>query len=133
VSDATPDGALDLLIEAIAARDLTATLSAFSTEHDAASVVGSEAGETALGRGGIEGFFRRIYARPGSFHFKLPERTWARRGDMAWVVAEGTVVEPTAPQAKPYRLTGVFVYEYGAWRLALWSGAEPVRSDSPLP
>jgi hypothetical protein len=59
---------LDLLIEAMATRDLTASLSAFSA--DAAAVA-----------------------------------------------------------AKPYRLTGVFVREHGAWKLALWSGAEPVRSE----
>lgn len=124
-----PDADLDRLIDAIAARDHDATLSAFSTEHDPA-VVGSEPGETAIGRAEVEGFVSRLDARPGAFRFSFPKRTWAARGDVAWVFAEGTVIQPLATMAKPYRLTGVFVLEDSAWKMVLWSGAEPSRSAS---
>jgi hypothetical protein len=118
---------LDLLIEAIATRDLAASLSAFSTDTDPA-IIGSEAGEVALGREEVEAFLRRISTRPSSFRFDLPARTWAQRDEVVWVIAEGTVVEPFAVVAKPYRLTGVFIREHGVWKLALWCGAQPVRS-----
>lgn len=49
---------------------------------------------------------------------------------MAWLTAEGSVVEPAAAGGKPYRLTAIFVREEGVWKLALWSGAEPVHSAS---
>jgi hypothetical protein len=119
---------LDLLIEAIATRDLAASLSAFSTDA-APAIIGSDSGEVAIGREEVEAFLRRISTRPSSFRFDLPARTWAQRDEVVWVVAEGTVVEPFAVAAKPYRLTGVFIREHGVWKLALWSGAEPVRSE----
>jgi hypothetical protein len=119
---------LDLLIEAMATRDLAASLSAFSTDA-APAIIGSESGEVAIGREEVEAFLRRISTRRSSFRFDLPARTWAQWDEVGWVVAEGTVVEPFAVAAKPYRLTGVFVREHGAWKLALWSGAEPVRSE----
>jgi hypothetical protein len=122
-----PNADLDRLIEAVAARDLAASLAAFSVDHDPA-LLGSESGEVAMGTERIEAFFRRLYSRPGSFRFDLPDRTWAQHESVAWVVAEGSVVEPSEATAKPYRMSGVFIRERGAWKLALWSGAEPVQS-----
>lgn len=95
------DAAFDSLIEAIARRDLSSTLAAFSADHDAA-LLGSEAGESARGAAAIEAFFRRIFARPGSFRFEFPERSWTVHGAVAWLVAEGTVVEPAGLAAKSY-------------------------------
>ena len=121
------EAALDSLIRAVAARDLSRTLACFTTEREPA-VLGSEAGEAAVGLAGIEGFFRRVYDRPAPFRFEFPERSWTIHGDVAWLTAEGSVVEPTAADAKGYRLTAVFVREPGTWKLALWSGAEPVHA-----
>ena len=129
VADQALDSALDSLIRAMAARDLLTTLAWFSSGH-APAVLGSEAGEAAVGRAGIEAFFRRIYDRPASFRFDFPERSWTVRGDVAWLTADGSVVEPDAAGDKPYRLTAIFVREEGVWKLALWSGAEPVQSTS---
>ena len=120
---------LDALIEAVLDRDLDGTLICLSSEHEPA-IVGSEAGEVALGRRGVEGFFRRIYARAEPFRFDFPERLWSVHGDVAWLTADGSVVEPAAADGKPYRLTAVFVVEDGAWRLALWSGSEPTDTGS---
>ena len=117
---------MDSLIRAIAARDLSSTLECFWSGH-APAVLGSEVGEAAVGRAGIDAFFRRIYSRPAAFHFDFPERTWIIRDDVAWLTAEGSVVESVAAGDKPYRLTAIFVREEGVWKLALWSGAEPVH------
>ncbi|MBV9413016.1 MAG: nuclear transport factor 2 family protein [Acidimicrobiia bacterium] len=124
---------LDALIQALVNRDLAGTLVCLSSRQEPA-VVGSEAGEVAMGRDGVEGFFRRIYARPQPFRFDFPSRSWRVQGDVAWLTADGSVLEPTAADDKAYRLTAVFVLEDGAWKLALWSGAEPIgnaaRRDS---
>lgn len=121
------DAAFDCLIEAIARRDLSRTLTAFSADP-AAAVLGSEARESAKGTAEIETFFRRIFARPGSFRFELPERSWTVHGAVAWLVAEGTVIEPAGGAAKPYRLTAILVRDHTVWKVALWSGAEPADS-----
>ena len=124
MADQLPDAALDLLIQAIVERDLRRTLDCMSSRQEPA-VVGSEAGETAVGRDGVAGFFRRIYSRPQPFRFEFPSRSWRVHDDVAWLTADGSVVEPMATAAKAYRLTAVFVVEDGAWKLALWSGSEP--------
>lgn len=124
------DAALDALIQAIADRDLVGTLVWVSSVQEPA-VLGSEAGETALGRSGIEDFFRRVYARSQPFRFDFPDRSWSVHRDVAWLRAEGSVVEPAATGDQPYRLTAVFVTEAGAWKLALWSGSEPAGSAPP--
>lgn len=118
------DAVLDALIQGLVDSDLAGTLVCLSSEQEPA-VIGSEAGEVALGRSGVEGFFRRIYARPQPFRFEFPKRSWSVHGDVAWLTAHGSVVEPAATEGKPYRLTAVFVVEGGAWKLALWSGSEP--------
>ncbi len=124
--DQSLDAVLDALIQALLDRDLIGTLVCLSSRQEPA-VVGSEAGEVALGRSGVEGFFRRIYARSQPFRFDFPSRSWSVHGDVAWLTADGSVVEPGATDRKPYRLTAVFVVEDEAWKLALWSGSEPAE------
>ena len=123
------DAALDSLIQALVDRDLARTLVCLSSRQEPA-IVGSEAGEVARGGGGVELFFRRIYARPGPFRFDFPARSWSVHGNVAWITADGSVVEPAATERKAYRLTAVFVVEDGKWKLALWSGSEPARPAS---
>jgi hypothetical protein len=53
---------LDLLIEAIATRDLAASLSAFSTDA-APAIIGSESGEVAIGSEEVEAFLRPHFHR----------------------------------------------------------------------
>ncbi|MBV9101432.1 MAG: nuclear transport factor 2 family protein [Candidatus Dormibacteraeota bacterium] len=129
MADQNLDAVLDALIQALMDRDLAGTLACLSSRQEPA-VIGSEANEVALGRDGVAGFFRRIYARPEPFRFDFPTRSWSVRGDVAWLTADGSVLEPAATEDKAYRLTAVFVVEDGAWKLALWSGSEPADSDS---
>ncbi|MBV8445423.1 MAG: nuclear transport factor 2 family protein [Candidatus Dormibacteraeota bacterium] len=129
MADQNLDAVLDALIQALVHRDLAGTLACLSSRQEPA-VLGSEAGELALGRNGVERFFRRIYATPQPFRFDFPRRSWSVHGDVAWLTADGSVVEPAATDRKPYRLTAVFIFEDGAWRLALWSGSEPASPAS---
>jgi hypothetical protein len=129
MADSIPDAAFDALIQAVAARDLDKTLAGLSFKHGP-TVVGSEEGESAHGREAVEAFFTRIYDLPQGFRFEFPQRLWTVRGDVAWLVAEGTVIEPGEEAAKPYRLAAVLVRDEATWRLSLWSGAEPVRARS---
>ena len=118
------DEVLDAFIHALVNRDLAGTLACVSSGQEPA-VVGSEAGEVAVGRRVVEGFFRRICALPQPFIFHFPERSWSLHDDVAWLTADGSVVEPGTTEGKPYRLAAVFVIEDGTWKLALWSGSEP--------
>ena len=124
-----PGRTLDRLLSAIADRNLHDTLACFSSDDDVA-VLGSERGEEARGRRAIKGFFSNAYANPGAYRFELPDRTVSARGDVAWLVAGGTVIEPGETESKPYRLTAVFVRTRGRWQLVLWSGSEPVADAS---
>lgn len=121
----SPSAVLDALLQAIDARRLPATLGCFALQADPA-VLGSERGELARGQEAVEAFFARIYGSSRPYQFDLPNRVLATHGDVAWMVAEGTVVEPTGAAAKPYRLTAVFIRIDTGWRIALWSGSEPV-------
>ena len=124
--DLQPGDILDRLLSAIAANDLPATLACFTSGLDV-EVVGSEKGEQARGREAVESFFRRVYTKPQAYRFLLPTRALTIHRDVAWMVADGSVTEPGDTQSKPYRLTAVFVRDETGWRVALWSGSEPVR------
>jgi ketosteroid isomerase-like protein len=127
--ESSADAALDSLIQAVSARDFDETLAGMSFLHGP-TVVGSEEGESAHGREEIEAFFNRIYERTEGFRFQFPQRLWTVHGDVAWLVADGTVIEPGEEAAKPYRLTAVLVRDADTWRLSLWSGAEPAPARS---
>lgn len=129
MAESSLDAALDSLIKAISGRDLDKTLAGLSF-LTGPTVLGSEEGESAHGREAVQAFFTRIYDRPQGFRFEFPQRRWIDHGDVAWMVADGTVIEPAEEAAKPYRLTAVLVREGATWRLSLWSGAEPVRARS---
>jgi hypothetical protein len=126
-NDVQPGVVIDRLLTAIARRDLSATLDCFSSSPDVA-VVGSEAGERAHGREAVSEFFSRAYAKSGAYNFILPTRELTAHGDTAWIVADGSVTDPTESEPKPYRLTAVLIRESAGYRVALWSGSEPVSS-----
>jgi ketosteroid isomerase-like protein len=123
--DSHPGETLDRLLTAIATRDLQTTLACWSPSDDVA-LLGSEVGESARGRRAIEGFFTRVLTRTESHRFELPDRTASVHGDVAWLVADGTVIDPGETVATPYRLTAVFVRSEDVWRIALWSGSVPI-------
>jgi hypothetical protein len=125
VAEICPDAALNAMPQAVSIRDLDTILPSLSFVQGPA-VAGPEGDESAPGREEVEAFFARICALPAGFHFEFPQRQWTTHGDVAWLVADGTVVAPGEAAAQPYRLTAVLAGEAAAWRLSLWSGAEPL-------
>ena len=107
------------------ARDVTA-LDLFD---DVALLVGSAADEVCLGREAIRAHLAKYYAMSSQVSF-----TWSRAltgamgTDSAWLWTEGEVAL-TGSDGKqttgPYRLTCVFVRRDNAWRIRLFSGAQP--------
>jgi hypothetical protein len=124
-SNVLTDVVIDRLLMAIAQRDLSATLACFSSREDVA-IVGSEAGKRARGRDALSAFFSQAFTKPGGYRFVLPTRELTMHGDTAWMVADGEVTDPAGAESKPYRLTAVLVREASEYRVALWSGTEPV-------
>lgn len=120
-----PEVVIDRLISAIAARNLSGTMACFATGEDVA-VIGSEQGEQAWGHQAVVAFFTRIYSKQGAYRFDLPRRTLTMHGDVAWLVADGSVTGPSGADGKPYRLTAVLIRDRDDFRVALWSGSEPV-------
>lgn len=113
---------------AVSSRDLDATLSLF-VDNPSVTLIGSEAGETAVGSDALAQFFRHLYTRPITFGWEWPNPIeGASYGDVIWFFADGEVVEHTAhhDNRTPYRFTGVALQVDGTWRLALIHGAEPV-------
>src|SRR5208337_260603 len=106
IKDVQLEVVIDRLLTAIAQRDLSATLACFSSGQNVA-VVGSEAGERARGREAVTAFFAQAYAKPGAYRFVLPTRELTMHGDTAWIVADGSVTDPSETESKPYRLTAV--------------------------
>ena len=123
-NDVQPEAVIDRLLTAIAQRDLSATLACFSSGQDVA-VIGSEAEERARGREAVTAFFSRAYAKSGAYRFVLPTRELTTHGETAWIVADGSVVDPAESESKPYHLTAVLIREARGYRVALWSGSEP--------
>ena len=123
--------ARELLIRldaAVSRRDLAATLSLF-VEDSSVILIGSEAGETAVGPDALAEFFRHLFTRPITFRWEWPNPIEGRsHGDVVWFYADGEVVERTATHAHrtPYRFTGIAQPIDGSWRLAMIHGAEPV-------
>ncbi len=113
---------------AVSSRDLDAT-SVLFVDDPSVTLIGSEAGETAVGSDALVQFFRRLYTRPITFRWEWPNPIEGRsHGEVVWFFADGEVVERTAGREHrtPYRFTGVAVPVDGSWRLALIHGAEPV-------
>lgn len=118
---------LTRLDDAISSRDLVATLSLFD-DDPSVILVGSEAGEIAVGSEELDEFFQRLYSRPITFRWEWPNPISGRAyGEVIWFLADGEVVETThdSEHRAPYRFTGVALPVDGTWRLALIHGAEP--------
>ncbi len=116
----------DRFNEVVPARDLPATMALFAQEADVL-LLGSEAGEVAMGRGELLRFFTRIYSRPVRYSWVWRRRTVSCIGDIAWVFAEGEIVVRGVEGEKrgPFRLTGVLEKREGRWLLAQFHGSEP--------
>ncbi|WP_374469000.1 nuclear transport factor 2 family protein [Phenylobacterium sp.] len=90
-------------------------------------LVGSELGEVARGRAGLEAHFRTLYGRTETLSYDWREVEVSVHGPIAWLHAEGHAVvrEAGAEQRRPYRLTGVFELSHGQWKWRLFHGSEP--------
>jgi hypothetical protein len=113
---------------------------------DEVLLVGSDAGEVAAGRGEIEAFFTRVFARPVTFSWQWDRlEAWhpgalspsgdkssggdrAQACDVVWFFAEGWVILSTAEQQRrtPYRVSGVIERHGERWLWRQYHGSEPV-------
>lgn len=93
-----------------------------------ALLVGSEPGEVARGRAAIRDLIATFHALPARYTWEWDVIDIRREGDIAWLFAEGHVVEDDPDGAtvrRPYRLVGVLRETGGRWLFALFSGSEP--------
>jgi ketosteroid isomerase-like protein len=118
---------LEHLADAIAARDLDRTMALFDDAPDT-TLVGSEAGELALGPAAIRDHFARIYAGPAELRFAWGPMRIAASGGVAWLSTDAAVTVRPAGAVLPYRLAAVLAHGEEGWRLRLFAGSEPARA-----
>jgi len=116
--------AVDRFLEGVAAKRLEQTLAAFSGDPDC-KLIGSEAGEEALGPAALRRFFVGMFARPSIFSVTWRSRRASINGDTAWFSAEVDAHMSTSDRTGPYRITGVLVRRDGLWLWQLYHGGEP--------
>jgi uncharacterized protein (TIGR02246 family) len=116
---------LERLGAAIAARDLDATLALYAEDEDV-TMIGSEAGECAVGAAAVRRLFAGLYQRPTRFVFAWGTPRVVVEGDIAWLSVEAKISLEPGATAIDYRLAAVLARRDGAWRIRLFSGAEPV-------
>jgi hypothetical protein len=114
---------MDALFDALKTNRLDAALDCFVPEPDVA-LIGSEAGEIAIGPRAIRVFLSALLERPGP-RFEMSEATGISvAGDTAWFA--GDAIVEVAGMRIPYRLAGVLVRRGERWLWTLFSGSEPV-------
>jgi len=133
VDDETEREVLDVLQTLnghLAGRDLEGVLGLFVSDPDV-TVIGSEAGEIAVGPSELRAFFQRLFARPGTFRFEWRTCRVSSEGDVAWFFADALAhySEPGNAAAVPYRTTGVLARRDDRWRFAHYHGSEPVSGQ----
>jgi ketosteroid isomerase-like protein len=123
-------GVLGAFNDQLAARDLDGVLGLFVSDPDV-TLVGSEAGEIAVGPGELPAFFQRIFARPGTFRFEWRTCRVSAEGDVAWFFADAVAHyrEPEGVASVPYRTTGVLTRRGDRWLFAQYHGSEPVNGQ----
>ncbi len=114
---------IDALFDALETNRLDAALACFAPDPDAA-LIGSEAGEIAIGAQAIRSFLSSLLERPGP-RFEMSEPVaLSASGDTAWFA--GDAIVEVAGMRVPYRLAGVLVRREDRWLWALFSGSEPI-------
>lgn len=113
--------------DALERRDLDGLLTLFASDPDV-SLIGSEAGETAVGPSELRMFFEGLFARAGTFSFDWDSSTVSARGDIAWFVADASTryLEGQHVTEIPYRTTGILERQQDRWLLIHYHGSEPV-------
>jgi uncharacterized membrane protein/ketosteroid isomerase-like protein len=122
--------ALDRLNQLLSARN-TSIVDEFASTPDVI-LLGSEAGEVAIGRDQLAAFFDRLFALPVQLSWEWKERRISSEGDVAWVFADGSVVltSPSGEMRAPYRMTGVLQRTAGQWRWRQFHGSEPAGQQA---
>lgn len=115
---------VDRFLKAVAEKKLEEVLAAFSGDPDCA-LIGSEAGEAALGPAALRSFFVGMFARPATFLVAWRSRRASINGDTAWFSAEVDARMSTSDRSGSYRMTGILVRRQGRWLWQLYHGAEP--------
>lgn len=118
---------LDFLNQLLSAKD-KGIVNEFETD---ALLLGSEAGEIAIGRDELDPFFAKLFALPVTLSWAWKEtRVWSL-GDIAWVYADGEIVQTADGKEirAPYRLTGVLGRSGGAWKWREFHGSEPMNTQ----
>jgi ketosteroid isomerase-like protein len=121
-------GVLGAFNDQLAVRDLDGVLGLFVSDPDV-TLVGSEAGEIAVGPGELRAFFQRILARAGTFRFEWRTCRVSAEGDAAWFFADAIAhySGPEGVASAPYRTTGVLTRRGDRWLFAQYHGSEPVN------
>jgi ketosteroid isomerase-like protein len=106
--------------KAVEARDLEALMDLWTED---AIFAGASEEELKVGPQ-IREWFGTVMASDHTVEITWGEPLVRTGGDLCWFFVEATVtVDATKP--RPYRVSGVVRRDEGAWRFAMWSGAEP--------
>lgn len=118
---------LDAFNAALRDRDLEAIVALFVPDADV-TLVGSDAGETAIGPLDLRSFFERIFARAGTFNFDWHSCTVSARGEVAWFFGVGTAryTEHDHVTTVSYRTTAILEQRQDQWLFVHYHGSEPV-------
>ncbi|MEV0131512.1 nuclear transport factor 2 family protein [Dactylosporangium sp. NPDC050688] len=119
---------VDRLGTAFMSQDVARVLACFVPDDDI-TYVGSEAGESATGRGAVEKLLKDLFARPESYSWQASAATVHTVPGGAFVLAEADGAEhhPDGSVTPfPYRVTGLLSRRAsGVWLWRAVQGAEP--------
>ena len=115
--------ALGELRSAIADKRIEGVLTLFAPDADA-TMIGSSAGEIAVGPMNIRPFLEDLFDSPHSYSWEWDDVSIARAGDVAWLWTDGALVVDGRSE-RAYRITGVLERRAGRWLWTLFHGSEP--------
>jgi ketosteroid isomerase-like protein len=108
---------------AVAEKRLEGVLALFAPDADTV-LIGSSAGETAVGPMEIRPFLEGVFDRPESVSWEWDDVNVSACGEVAWLWLEGAYTLDGVSQA-PYRISGVLERRQGRWLWTLFHGSEP--------
>ncbi len=114
--------------ERVARKDL-AIMADFAND---AVMVNAATGEIAEGAAQIRALLQKAFAQPGSAAWHWHDLRASGHGDIAWFIADGTVVltEDERERRQPYRLGGVIQRQGERWIWRQFQGAEAPRDPA---
>ena len=91
-------------------------------------LVGSEVGEIVETRESLVALVDNLFGRAPRFSWEWTRRDLSIHGGIAWVFAEGHLVQTNLEGVKraPYRVVAIFEKDGEHWKWRLFSGSEPV-------